>query len=540
MMSSQTWLPFFIFLILSNISSTFVTAQRYFCLGGNYTSNGTYNNNLNTIFSSLSSNMSYQGFHNASLGQIPDRVNVIALCRGDTQPDQCRSCIQDATHELVKLCPNQRQAILWQEFCTLRYSNNSSIFGDLADFTAPFLLNMYNATSPQQFNEGLRTLLDQLRAQAASGGSLMKVAAGNQTGPDFQTIYGLLQCSPDISQDNCSRCLISAAQRIPGCCADSIGARILQPSCTLRYETYPFYNLTRIREALATPFGSRPGIGPAPLPSGSSPPAARKHRLRLILLTGFGAVLIVITSIIILVMVIKRRKNIKNAYNHKNMEIFLKNHEEGHLGWEKLFEIAVGIARGLEYLHRGCNMRILHLDIKPHNILLDKNFHPKIADFGLAKLCPDTASIMSMTRARGTVGYIAPEVFCRNFGEVSHKSDVYSYGMMVLEIVGERRHIDTELGDSTNETYFPHWVYKHIEVNADEEDRDGVIEEDKKRKLTIVGLWCIQTDPKDRPSMRRVVEMLEGKLESLQIPPKPYLCSSTRLEVDVSTYESSI
>ncbi|KAG8382864.1 hypothetical protein BUALT_Bualt05G0123600 [Buddleja alternifolia] len=205
-----------------------------------------------------------------------------------------------------------------------------------------------------------------------------------------------------------------------------------------------------------------------------------------------------------------------------------------------MFEIAVDIARGLEYLHRGCNMRILHLDIKPHNILLDKDFHPKISDFGLAKLCPDRASIVSMSGARGTVGYIAPEVFCRNFGEVSHKSDVYSYGMMVLEIVGERTKVDLGLDESRSEAYFPYWVYKHLELDADEEDRDGVVEEDEKRKLTIVGLWCIQTDPNDRPSMRRVVEMLEGKLESLQIPPKPYLSSPTRLTTDVSTYESSI
>ncbi|GKU97603.1 hypothetical protein SLEP1_g10730 [Rubroshorea leprosula] len=77
-----------------------------------------------------------------------------------------------------------------------------------------------------------------------------------------------------------------------------------------------------------------------------------------------------------------------------------------------LFEIVVGIARGLEYLHRGCNTRILHFDIKPHNILLDESLCPKISDFGLAKLCKTKESIVSMTGARGTVGYTAPEVFC--------------------------------------------------------------------------------------------------------------------------------
>ena len=107
------------------------------------------------------------------------------------------------------------------------------------------------------------------------------------------------------------------------------------------------------------------------------------------------------------------------------------------LGWEKLYDIAIGIARGLEYLHRGCNRRIIHFDVKPHNILLDENYCPKIADFGLAKLCKIKESIISsMAGARGTIGFIAPEVFSRSFGVVSTKSDIYSFGMVLLEMVG--------------------------------------------------------------------------------------------------------
>ncbi|KAI8539053.1 hypothetical protein RHMOL_Rhmol09G0151400 [Rhododendron molle] len=192
------------------------------------------------------------------------------------------------------------------------------------------------------------------------------------------------------------------------------------------------------------------------------------------------------------------------------------------LGWDAMYRIAVGIARGLEYLHRGCKTRILHFDIKPHNICLDGDFCPKISDFGLAKLCPQKESIISLTGARGTAGYIAPEVFSRNFGGVSHKSDVYSYGMMVLEMVGGRKNISVKV-DRTSEIYFPHWVYKRLEL--DEELRlHGITDEDDEanasaRKMIIVGLWCIQTDPSNRPSMSRVVEMLEGSTESLQIPP---------------------
>ncbi|XP_070671795.1 PR5-like receptor kinase isoform X2 [Malus domestica] len=212
-----------------------------------------------------------------------------------------------------------------------------------------------------------------------------------------------------------------------------------------------------------------------------------------------------------------------------------------HLGWETLDQISLGIARGLEYLHRGCNTRILHFDIKPHNILLSENFTPKISDFGLAKICNRNESIVSMLGARGTAGYIAPEVFSRNFGKVSHKSDVYSYGMMLSEMVGGRRNIDTE-AENTSEIYFPHWIYKRLELDEEIGLQSVTNEEDKvrARKMIIVSLWCIQTDPSNRPAIKEVIDMLEGSVDSLQIPPKPYLSSPPKSPVDSSTTLVSI
>ncbi|XP_059316920.1 rust resistance kinase Lr10-like [Lycium ferocissimum] len=208
------------------------------------------------------------------------------------------------------------------------------------------------------------------------------------------------------------------------------------------------------------------------------------------------------------------------------------------LGWPILYKIALGIARGLEYLHRGCTTRILHFDIKPHNILLDEDFCPKISDFGLAKMCMKKESIVSMLGPRGTIGYIAPEIVCRNLGGVSHKSDVYSYGMMVLEMVGGRKNFDVGV-DRTSEIYFPHWLYQRIELDG-ELQLTGIMNEEEKecaRKMVMVSLWCIQTDPSNRPSMSKVVEMLEGNLVSLPIPPKPYLYSPSRTEGDSSAVE---
>ncbi|KAG5037219.1 LEAF RUST 10 DISEASE-RESISTANCE LOCUS RECEPTOR-LIKE PROTEIN KINASE-like 2.1 isoform X1 [Glycine soja] len=205
------------------------------------------------------------------------------------------------------------------------------------------------------------------------------------------------------------------------------------------------------------------------------------------------------------------------------------------LSWDNLWQIAIGIARGLEYLHSGCNTRILHFDIKPHNILLDENLCPKISDFGLAKLFPRKDSIVSLSYARGTIGYVAPEVCNKHFGGISHKSDVYSYGMMLLEMVGVKKNINAETSQTSE--YFPDWIYKRLEQGRDL-TTDGVIatqETEIARKMTIVGLWCVQTIPQDRPTMSKVIEMLEGNMNSLEMPPKSVLSSPARSVPEFTT-----
>ncbi|RID74594.1 hypothetical protein BRARA_B01687 [Brassica rapa] len=189
---------------------------------------------------------------------------------------------------------------------------------------------------------------------------------------------------------------------------------------------------------------------------------------------------------------------------------------------------AEGIARGLEYLHHGCKARIVHFDIKPHNILLDENLCPKVSDFGLAKLCKKKESILSLLGTRGTIGYIAPEVFSRMYGSVSHKSDVYSYGMLVLEMIGERNkeRADQNSASNASSMYFPDWIYKDLEKGENERLMgSGIISEEEEiaKKMTLVGLWCIQSSPSDRPPMNRVVEMMEGNLDALEVPPRPVL-----------------
>ncbi|KAK4257816.1 hypothetical protein QN277_007354 [Acacia crassicarpa] len=213
-----------------------------------------------------------------------------------------------------------------------------------------------------------------------------------------------------------------------------------------------------------------------------------------------------------------RRALVYDFFPNGSLQKFISSpdNKEIFLGWSKLQQIALDIAKGIEYLHQACDYRILHFDINPRNVLLDSNFTPKISDFGLAKLCSKDRSTISMTVAKGTLGYIAPEVFSRNFGNVSYKSDIYSYGMLLLKMVGGRKNVDT------NQVLYPEWIHYLIEGGDVSIYIEDEVDIRIAKKLAIIGLWCIQWHSINRPSMKTVIQMLEGKVDKLKVPPTPF------------------
>ncbi|KAI4323354.1 hypothetical protein L6164_022968 [Bauhinia variegata] len=199
--------------------------------------------------------------------------------------------------------------------------------------------------------------------------------------------------------------------------------------------------------------------------------------------------------------------------------------------WNQRVQIALGIAKGLTYLHEECSTQIIHCDIKPQNILLDELFTSRISDFGLAKLLLTEQTRTARTNIRGTIGYFAPEWFRKS--SITTKVDVYSFGVMLLEIICCKSSAAFSTGNEEGDLIewdLIDWAYDCYSKRklAQLVDNDEEAKNDEKRleKFVMVAIWCIQEDPSLRPSMKKVTQMLEGVTE-VSVPPRPSLFNSS-------------
>eukprot|EP00250_Pteridium_aquilinum_P022216 c25327_g1_i3 orf=69-2570(+) len=210
------------------------------------------------------------------------------------------------------------------------------------------------------------------------------------------------------------------------------------------------------------------------------------------------------------------------------------------LDWSTRFQICLGVARGIHYLHEECLDCILHCDIKPQNILLDSNYCAKVADFGLAYLYTRDHTV-KMTTIRGTRGYLAPE-WVSNL-PITSKADVYSYGMLVLEIISGRRNFlytESAMLEPDERWCFPMWAYgKRVEEVVDPRLEAGSIDFKEAEAALKVGYACIQADLNARPSMGKVVQMLEGTLRIPGAPPPSLFPQDHAYPMNPSTTSSN-
>uniref|UniRef100_A0A3N7ECH6 Protein kinase domain-containing protein n=1 Tax=Populus trichocarpa TaxID=3694 RepID=A0A3N7ECH6_POPTR len=227
---------------------------------------------------------------------------------------------------------------------------------------------------------------------------------------------------------------------------------------------------------------------------------------------------------------------------NSSLDNFLYGDKKGSLSWKQRFDIILGTARGLSYLHEDFHLCIIHRDIKASNILLDDDFQPKIADFGLARLLPESQSHLT-TKFAGTLGYTAPEYAI--YGQLSEKVDIYSYGVVVLEIMSGQK--CSQANQDPDSDYLLKRAWRLYEADMHLELVDGSMspdeyETEEMKKIIEIALMCTQSTASLRPTMSEVVVLLKSKGSSAQKPPPvspPLIESFQKIRADTSTSTGS-
>uniref|UniRef100_M8CHC6 Cysteine-rich receptor-like protein kinase 10 n=1 Tax=Aegilops tauschii TaxID=37682 RepID=M8CHC6_AEGTA len=453
---------------------------------------------------------------------------------------------------------------MYYDSCTLHYSNATRDPAPVAARTYRFWESTNVTSEKGQFNRLVARLVN-ATADYAAFNSTRRYASGEADfDREFPKIYSWAQCTPDLTAVQCRQCLAKNMVLLPEYFVDSTGARALQVRCSFRYQTYSFFDgPVMVRLPAPAPSTEAPAPAPAAVPTVLTPPRAAastrdpsyfadeedNENVDSMLIDistlrvatgdfadsnklgdgGFGevykgilpdgdeiAVKRLSKSSTQGVEELKNELSLVAKLRHKNLVTLL-----GVCLEQQRYKIINGIARGLQYLHEDSQLRVVHRDLKASNILLDKDMNPKISDFGIARLFGQDQTHGITNRVIGTYGYMAPEYVMR--GNYSVKSDSFSFGVMVLEIVTGKKNNDYSNSEESQDllnAIWERWMARTVLDMMDPSMNTSFSESGVLRCIHI-GLLCVQENPADRPLMSSVVMMLGSDTVSLSAPSKP-------------------
>ncbi|KAI4342928.1 hypothetical protein MLD38_027491 [Melastoma candidum] len=616
--------------VLGVIAATqpFALPGRYNCSldGTNCAENSTYQANLRVLLASLASSAAeghlYQYSSVGSKGGAP--VYGSFLCRGNTWVADCRDCVKMASGRITQLCPKSRTSIIHYDLCMLRYADRE--FDSVVEKNP--LLYSYNEDDiidPDKFNKLLRTTIDRLIAELNHSGVFY--LHSETVFMSRKTLYLFAQCTPDLSGTDCADCLSSAAENLKNLESAKTGGRVLLPSCFMRYEIYPFYEINSDGTCICSPFVVLPKTNFLRMCHADDRYFSRNVTIAFSA-SAAGIVITIIACCVFLNFRIKQgstrgevlpevkrqiseldslqfqlaeieeatgnfsdenklgeggfgavykgtlpdgqeiaakrlsrfsgqgAEEFKNEVEsvaklqHRNLVRLLGYSMERdeailvyeyvlngsldrllfisgvgqtrrQLDWTARHKIVQGVARGLLYLHEDSRLRVIHRDIKASNILLDADMNPKISDFGMARIFGAGQTQANTNRIVGTIGYLPPEYM--SFGEFSVKSDVFSFGILVLEIITGKKNNrlwSLEWDDSLLGYVWKNWSKGTLTEVVDDVLGDAYSVNEAIRCLHV-GLLCVQDEPDDRPTMDSVLLMLSSDSTSLPMPLRP-------------------
>uniref|UniRef100_A0A9I9CER1 Cysteine-rich receptor-like protein kinase 10 n=1 Tax=Cucumis melo TaxID=3656 RepID=A0A9I9CER1_CUCME len=490
------------------------------CLTGNFTQNSTYQANLNLLFSTLSTNgPPTNRFFNTSVGRSPnDTVYGLFQCRGDVTNATCRTFLATATRDAERLyCPLAKGAVIWYDEIIFRYSDQP-FFSIITSTPNLRLLNLVNIDGDKaRFNQ---LVMSTLRATAALAASSMDELFATQMANFTQdrNIYTLAQCTGDLSNTDCGECLRQATNEIPNCCTDKQGGRVLLPSCIVRYEVYSFYETSIPPPATPTPISTIPS---RPLLPSSPPPGERRSSTVLIV----AIVAPITVSILLFVMgccfLRQRAKKRDSAVKEDSVVDEMTTSDSLQFDF-KTIEAATNKFSEENRLGEGGFGAVFKGRLDNGQEIAVKRLSRGSLQ-GSEEFKNEVMLVAKLQHRNLVSGYMSPEYAMH--GNFSMKSDIYSFGVLVLEIISGRKNNTFYLSDLAEDILTYAWALWKDGIPL--ELLDPMLKDNYSRNEVLrcihIALLCVQEDPNSRPSMASIVLMLNSYSVTLPIPKEPAL-----------------